>query len=693
MRRVLLIILGLSSLYVAGQNTRSHSKQDTLLHLVNQENLTEFDLDILNRYAFEMRSAQADSSSYLATRALEKAESIQYSKGIADANLTLGFHQMNQGNLDEAEQQTKHSLAIYTKLLFLGNTVRLKNLQAQALNNLAEISRFKGNYDIAMSLNKNALSIRLEHGDYKGIASSLNNLGLIFRQIGQYPKALQYYLASLNVSEKIQDKRGIYSANNNIGIIYDDQQNYTDALNYYLKAYNAIDQVDEVKSLAEICNNIGVSYSNMGDMESSMKYLNKALELAKSNNSQHLKASIYSNLGNNYWQQADYKLAILNFSKALETFEFIGDENGKAGSYLNLGSVYGESNQLAQSELYLKKALESIHSSNNRELKMQVFKSLSMLNEIKGNYEKTFKYYQQFVAYKDSLFNEENTRNLVRTQLQYDYDKKESLAKANQDKKDALAFKEMQRQKLWRNFYLVGFVVVCIFALVFFSQRNKIKLGKKLSDELLLNILPSEVAEELKQYGRAEAKQFDEVTVMFTDFKGFTQLSERLSPAELVAEIDICFQAFDRIVEKYKIEKIKTIGDSYMCAGGLPVSTKTHAEDVVRAALEIQAFMRNHRLSQEKSLKEVFEIRIGIHTGPVVAGIVGLKKFAYDIWGDTVNTASRMESSGDVTFINISQNTYILVKDKFVCTYRGKLQAKNKGEIDMYFVENEMRSV
>lgn len=219
------------------------------------------------------------------------------------------------------------------------------------------------------------------------------------------------------------------------------------------------------------------------------------------------------------------------------------------------------------------------------------------------------------------------------------------------------------------------------------EAKKIIEIEKKKSDFLLYNILPEEVAEELKVKGSADAKHFDLVTVMFTDFKGFTQISEKLSPSELVAEIDTCFKAFDNIITKYNIEKIKTIGDAYMCAGGLPVVNNSNIIDVVSAALEIQRFMLAHLETRKKEGKEAFEIRIGIHSGPVVAGIVGVKKFAYDIWGDTVNIASRMESSGEAGKVNISGTTYELIKDTFNCEYRGKIQAKNKGEIDMYFVE------
>lgn len=220
------------------------------------------------------------------------------------------------------------------------------------------------------------------------------------------------------------------------------------------------------------------------------------------------------------------------------------------------------------------------------------------------------------------------------------------------------------------------------------ERTKELRLEKQKSDDLLLNILPEEVANELKEKGSADAKQFDMVTVMFTDFKGFTKISERLSPSQLVEEIHICFKAFDDIIERHNIEKIKTIGDAYMCAGGLPVSNETHAIDVVNAAIEIRQFMQEHLEQKKLTGQEVFEIRIGIHTGPVVAGIVGIRKFAYDIWGDTVNIASRLESSGEAGKINISGSTYECVKDHYACTYRGKIEAKNKGQIDMYFVEN-----
>jgi class 3 adenylate cyclase len=231
---------------------------------------------------------------------------------------------------------------------------------------------------------------------------------------------------------------------------------------------------------------------------------------------------------------------------------------------------------------------------------------------------------------------------------------------------------------------IIYFIIESFHSKMIATQIN-LQKEKEKSESLLLNILPAGIIEELKNTGHYKAKLFNHVTVVFTDFVNFTNISETMNPEELVAEIDLCFKAFDEISERNELEKIKTIGDAYLAVCGLPNEDEMHAIKAVQAAIEIMNFTNKRRAQGGK-----FDIRIGIHSGPLVAGIVGVKKFAYDIWGDTVNTASRMESSGDIGKINISGSTYELIKDKFTCTNRGKIEAKHKGMIDMYFVENIM---
>lgn len=217
-------------------------------------------------------------------------------------------------------------------------------------------------------------------------------------------------------------------------------------------------------------------------------------------------------------------------------------------------------------------------------------------------------------------------------------------------------------------------------------ERKNLALERKKSDDLLLNILPAEVAHELKEQGHTRPILFHSATVFFTDFVGFTKIAEHLPPEELVGELDKCFSYFDGVCARYKLEKLKTIGDAYMAAGGVPKPNHTHAIDCCLAALEIQGFMRQMKDIKEKMGFPYWELRLGINSGNLVAGVVGEKKFAYDVWGDTVNTASRMESSGVPGMINISEATYQQVRFLFVCEARGKIKAKNKGEIHMYFL-------
>lgn len=226
------------------------------------------------------------------------------------------------------------------------------------------------------------------------------------------------------------------------------------------------------------------------------------------------------------------------------------------------------------------------------------------------------------------------------------------------------------------------------------AGKNKIiEQEKQRNEELLLNILPKNIAEELKTSGKAKARRYDQVTVLFSDFVNFTKIAEQLTPEELVEELDKCFKAFDHITKQYPdIEKIKTIGDAYMCVSGLS-ERKGLPNNLIQAALDMQSYLEEYKVLRIRQGKPYFEARIGLHTGPVVAGVVGDVKFAYDIWGDTVNLASRIEANSEAGQVNVSQDTYNLIRYRYACDYRGKMPAKNKGDLDMYYVNKKAASV
>ncbi|MEI6817595.1 MAG: adenylate/guanylate cyclase domain-containing protein [Bacteroidota bacterium] len=507
-----------------------------------------------------------------------------------------------------------------------------------------------------------------------------------YRMEGDYKKADVYGKEALTISKAINYKKGTGNAYVNLANIYNEQAKYPLAISNFNDAINAYQEVGNKKEMANLYSKIGVINFNQSNFDEALKNFKTSLKYAEEIHDYYLISGCYGNLGRINKLMGNYAEALSDFQNALKSAEEIGAKGGISSIYKNIGQISSEQETMQE-------GLKSQITNLKREMEFQKQLTGEQLIQQKQKLE---------INQKElALINKEKDLekvNHLKTQAELNEEKLVNEKQVALNEKNAFQLKLAEADALsnqhQRNYFIAGtilFILLSFFIyLNYINQRKSNKLitkEKERSDELLLNILPYDVAEELKTTGTAKAKNFESATVMFTDFKDFTRIGESLTPDKLVAEIDYCFSSFDEIIQKYGIEKIKTIGDAYMCVGGLPTINDTHAEDIIHAGLEIRDFIENYK--KEKVLKgEIpFEIRIGINTGPVVAGIVGLKKFAYDIWGDTVNLAARMESGGEAGKVNISGTTYNLVKDKFNCTYRGKIQAKNRGEVDMYFVE------
>ncbi len=533
----------------------------------------------------------------------------------------------------------------------------------------------------------------------KGLAGVLNNTGLIYFYRGAYPRALYNFKKSLIVQKELGLDKGISTCLNNIGLIYYYQVDYDKALDYFTQSLKISEELDDKKGIGNTLGNIGNIYNDKGDYENALEYYTRSLNIRKELHSQSGEANALSCIGIIHHRQGDYPKALDYYTRSLEIYEQIENQVEAAGILSRIGNVNLETGNHSKALDFchkgytLAKEIGTLMEQKiNCECLYYTYKEMSNSNE-------ALKYHEILNAIEDSINSEETAKQLQ----QMEFAKQvlaDSLAQVEKDRLIKEAHKEEVRKKNKTRNYIAGAgLLFLLLAGGFYSRWRYVRKSKAVlqvekdrSENLLLNILPEEIAEELKEKGRADARDFDMVTIIFTDFKGFTSLSEQLTAQELVAEINSCFEAFDKIMGELGIEKIKTIGDAYMAAGGLPVPSEDSVKNCILAGLKMQEFIVQRKLELDALGKPSFQMRVGIHTGPVVAGIVGVKKFQYDIWGDTVNTASRMESSGEVGKVNISDKTYILVKDneKFSFENRGDVEVKGKGRMAMWFVSHKI---
>ena len=641
------------------QTVLAKAKKDT--NKVNTFNALSRQFTLIGNY---------DTALIYAGKAKTLAERLNFQKGIATAYKNTGLVYEGRRNYPKALEKDFTALKIY-------ETIKDEEGVAACYNNIGIVYQYQGNYPEALKNYFAALKINEAVGNKKWMAFNYNNIGGIYDNQGNYPEALKNFFAALKIYETTGDKNGIADCYVSVGGIYVHQGNYEEALKNYTAAFKIYETIGDKGGIANYYLNTGSIYGGQGNYPDALKNYLSALKIYEATGDKTGIATCYNNMGVAYYYQGNYPDALKNYLSAFKIYEAIQDKQ-YFGYYTNIGLVYVKLHHAAEGKVWIKKGLALSKEIGAKEYIRDAYRRLSSADSALGNYKGAFENHKMYMLYKDSLKNEENTKKLTQTAMQYEFDKKQLSDSLRNRELQSIAKGKLQKQKTY-TFSGAGIILLLLLFLVFiFRSSKKLSAEKQKSENLLLNILPAEVADELKEKGNAQARQFDEVSVLFTDFVHFTQTAEKLNPQQLVQELNECFTAFDNIMERNGLEKIKTIGDAYLAVCGLPLSNPQHAQKAVQAALEIRDFIEE---------RKTFDIRIGIHSGSVVAGIVGIKKFVYDIWGDTVNTAARIEQNSEAGKINISETTYELVKEDFDCTCRGKVNAKGKGEIDMYFVE------
>lgn len=658
-------------------------------------------------------------------------------KGLSNSYNNMGLIFYYIGNTDS-------SFFYYKKSLNLRQNLKDTVAVTASLDNMAMLYEDIGLVDSALYYYKQCLELYQSKQLHSQIVRTFNNIGIVYKNRGDIPNAIQYYSKGLKIAEQKNDSSNMANLYANMGQVYKIQEDEKKALYFYEKSLLILTSLNDLRRKAQILHNIAAIFhdkineniqlenynSNDSLFEITLSYYNQALEIKQKINDKHGVATSLLDIGNLKYEMTKVKninsLKIINFKeealmyfqKSIEYYSEINNSSGLTYAYNTIANYYYENNDMSKALIYATYAnkigkksgyLESI--KNSAEVLKNIYKK-------QGNFKLAFQYFNEFITLRDSIAKEENFKLAQQQYYQTLYEKQaitDSIAHADQMSIKNLEIshnqEKMKRQSLIIFFSIFGLIAVVAFLFVLyrmFLQKKKanvllnqqntkimnlnkvIKKEKDTSENLLLNILPFETALELKEKGEAVPRYYESVSVLFTDFKGFTKACTGLTPQEIVSELHMYFGIFDSIIEKYHLEKIKTIGDAYMCAGGLPIENNTHPVDIVKAGLEMQEFMKNLKIQRIKDGLPYWELRLGIHTGSVVAGVVGKKKFAYDIWGSAVNIASRMESGGEPGKVNISASTQEFVKDLFSFEHRGKIEAKNLGAIDMFFVEKKI---
>lgn len=597
-------------------------------------------------------------------------------------NLSRSFFGIN---VDSAIYFAQQAVAI-------GDRINDLERKGYSLKNIGIGYYYKGEFVETLNYWEQSLAVFEKINHLPGISNLLSNIGSVYNSTGDYSSAVDHHLRALRIAEESNDQFRKATVLQNIGAVYSNMEEYLKSKDYYEQALELCHELEYEKGIGIIVMNLSEVYRNTGDLDKAAALSDEAKELFKKLNDPSLVEAMIAKSDINI-RRGLYRKAIEEAKEAISIATSNQSKSFMQRGLVTLGRAYNKTNRLREARKSFEDAIDLSDEGVISFDLQQAYIGLVESNRLLRDYKNLSIAQDSLLSINKQVYDIEKDDNISNLQLEFDLEKRDSeLALLNAD--NEIKSQEIARATLRSRLLMAvaGFLVLLIGGLVYlykYSQnKNKIILEERnRSDQLLMNILPPETAEELKKNGIVVPKRYDYTTVLFTDFVEFTSKSEAYSPEILVSSIDYYFKRFDEIVLNNHLEKIKTIGDAYMCAGGLhteDLDSITITKNTINAAAEILQFMETTLKNPPQNIVP-FQIRIGIASGPVVAGVVGQSKFQYDIWGDTVNVAFRMEANSEPNKINVSENIIKNVNGTRGFVHRGAIEVKNKGMMDMYF--------
>ncbi|MBL7957035.1 MAG: tetratricopeptide repeat protein [Flavobacteriales bacterium] len=556
-----------------------------------------------------------------------------------------------------------------------------------------------GTYEEALTHIDAAWQEAVRLSDSLSMADVLVQRSEVRQRLGDFYAAQHDLYAALPIYEQLRNEDGLAKVYNHIGSVHYYDRSFDEAGRFYAMSMAIRQRQGRMPELALLYGNLGSLLEDIGRPDSALSYHRRNLQIRRTIGEPRWIAVCYGNLGACFGKLGQLDSATHYLNASLDLVRKEGDDALTGQTLVMLGRVMLQTGKAKEARALCEESLRLVEPLEALPIQEQCYDCLYQAYSGMHRSSDALTMLERLTAARDSMFGRERAKGLLRLELNYAHEREQladSLARLEEQHKADIAYEQrLGRERDQKRVFLFSSIGVMILAAALWSRlryvrrsRNLVQKERDRSDALLLNILPRPIADELKANGRAKAREVEGVSILFTDFHDFTRMSEKLSAHELVAEIDACYSAFDAIMTRYGLEKIKTIGDAYMAAAGLPDPRPKSARDAVLAALEMQDWVRARGIDRMAQGLPCFSMRAGIHTGPVVAGIVGSTKFQYDVWGDTVNTAAHMESAGAVGEVNISEATFDLVQaeEGLAFSPRGRVQAKSKGELAMFFV-------
>jgi adenylate cyclase len=502
----------------------------------------------------------------------------------------------------------------------------------------------------ALELLLKALKIAEEDGNRIGISKACANIGSVYADEKNYTKALEYYFKALKISQELGDKRGIARKLGNIGTIYKEQKNpdYQKALEYYVKALKYYEETGEKRGIAVTLENISWVYSDQHQYKKAIAGLNRALQIVEEIGEPRWIMYYYGTIGEAYYNMA-------------------ADTSLKYRKTLNSLSKNEKAQFLSQSLVYLLKAVETGKQIEAPKQMINWYTDLSDAYKELGNWEFAYHYAALSHSLKDEVFTQEKDMKIANLEAKRETELKQ--------KEIELQKTRLEKARLQLISVAGGFLGLIIIVLLIYLSRRK-------SERLLRNMLPAKIVRRLKKREKPIADMFENAAVVFADIVDFTGFSKDKDPHQVVEVLTDIFGRMDALSDKFGLEKIKTIGDCYMAVSGLPVPSQNSVENAARFAIACRDMMRDYKTNDGQSIN----IRIGMDSGQVIAGVIGEKRFSYDLWGDIVNTASRMEALGVEGEVQVTENVAKRLQGKFLTSERGEQEVKGIGKMKTWLL-------